>query len=138
LQDFEELIFENPKAAAGARGWDASETASYFNLAGWDASLRFLNEVGVEAVAAHNQNLMARMFEALPRDRCVRTSPFETERQGPYGCFAGDTPERTREFYERLKKEKIIPSLREGNIRVSTHLYNTEQDIDKLIRVIAG
>jgi selenocysteine lyase/cysteine desulfurase len=27
--------------------------------------------------------------------------------------------------------------LREGNIRVSTHLYNTEQDIDKLIRVIA-
>jgi selenocysteine lyase/cysteine desulfurase len=32
----------------------------------------------------------------------------------------------------------VFPSLREGNIRVSTHLYNTEQDIDKLIRVIAG
>jgi cysteine desulfurase / selenocysteine lyase len=32
LNDYANLIFENPKAAAGARGWDASETASYFNL----------------------------------------------------------------------------------------------------------
>jgi cysteine desulfurase / selenocysteine lyase len=58
LNHFGELIFENPKAAPGARGWDASETASYFNLAGWEASLRFLQDVGVETVAAHNQELM--------------------------------------------------------------------------------
>jgi selenocysteine lyase/cysteine desulfurase len=137
LHDFVELIFEDPKAAVGARGWDASETASYFNLAGWDASLRFLTEVGVETVAAHNRKLMAQMFESLPRDHCVATSPLETERRGPYGCFTADTPERTKEIYERLKNENVIASLREGHIRVSTHLYNTEQDIDKLVRVIA-
>ena len=137
LKHFADLIFENPKAAAGARGWDASETASYFNLAGWDASLRFLQEVGVETVAAHNRKLMARLFESLPNDRFVRTSPTKSEHQGPYGCFAARTAERTRECHERLKKEQVYASLREGNIRVSTHLYNTEQDIGKLIRVIA-
>jgi len=136
LNHFADLIFENPQAAPGARGWDASETASYFNLTGWDASLQFLQAVGVETVAAHNRKLMAHLFASLPHDQFVRTSPTTTEHQGPYGCFAAHTPERTREYHERLKKEKVYASLREGNIRVSTHLYNTEQDIDKLIRVI--
>jgi cysteine desulfurase / selenocysteine lyase len=137
LNHFEKLIFENPKVASGARGWDASETASYFNLAGWDASLRFLQEVGVETVAAHNQKLMVQMFESLPRDLCIRTSPAEKVRQGPFGCFAALTPEKTLGIYRRLQQENVIASLREDNIRVSTHLYNTEQDIDRLVRVIA-
>jgi cysteine desulfurase/selenocysteine lyase len=137
LTHYGELIFENPKPSDGARAWDASETASHFNLSGWDASLHFLQEVGVETVAAHNQKLMAQLFENLPCDRCVITSPPEIERRGPYGCFAGTGPERTRELYERMKKHKLIASLREGNIRVSTHLYNGEEDIDKVVRVIA-
>jgi cysteine desulfurase/selenocysteine lyase len=137
LNHYGDLIFENPKAAAGARGWDASETASYFNLTGWDASLRFLQELGVQTVAAHNRKLMARLLESLPLDQFVWTGPGKTEQQGPYGCFAAHTPEQTCQYHERLKKEKVYASLREGNIRVSTHLYNTEQDIDKLIRVIA-
>jgi len=80
---------------------------------------------------------MAQLFESLPRSLCVRTSPIEAEHQGPYGCFAAHTPEQTKEFYERLRKAKVFASLREGNIRVSTHLSNTEQDIDKLVEVIA-
>jgi selenocysteine lyase/cysteine desulfurase len=35
-----------------------------------------------------------------------------------------------------LRKENVIVSLREGNIRVSPYLYNTERDIDRLISVI--
>jgi len=138
LDHFGELIFENPKAAPGARGWDASETASYFNLAGWEASLRFLQDVGVETVAAHNQELMSHLYESLPRDQFIRTSPLETERRGPYACFAAHTKEQTQQVYARLKNEKVIASLREGNIRVSTHLYNTMQEIDKLVGVVAG
>jgi cysteine desulfurase/selenocysteine lyase len=137
LAHYDELIFENPKASDGARGWDSAETASYFNLAGWDASLNFLQEAGVETVAAHNQKLMTRLFESLPGNRCVWTSPPEPVRRGPYGCFAGNTPEQTCELFEHMKKEKLMASLREGNIRVSTHLYNTEEHIEKIVRVIS-
>jgi cysteine desulfurase / selenocysteine lyase len=137
LTHYGDLIFENPKPSDGARALDASETASFFNVAGWDASLTFLQEVGVETVAAHNQKLMAQLFGSLPGDRCVRTSPPEIERCGPYGCFAGTGPDETRELYQRMKKEKLMASLREGNIRVSTHLYNTEEDIARVVRVIA-
>ena len=107
-------------------------------MAGWEASLHFLHDVGVETVAAHNQKLMAHMYETLPREQCVTTSPLETERRGPHACFAAHTLEQTQQILARLINEKVIASLREGNIRVSTHLYNTMHDIDKLVQVIAG
>jgi selenocysteine lyase/cysteine desulfurase len=60
----------------------------------------------------------------------------DAAQRGPYGCFAARTPEKTAALYERLKKENVMVSLREGNVRVSPHLYNTERDIDRLITTI--
>ena len=40
------------------------------------------------------------------------------------------------ELYQKLQREKIIVSLREGRIRVSPHLFNSERDIDCLISVV--
>lgn len=137
LKDYSDLIHENPKAAQSGRPWDAAETASYFNLAGWNASLTFLTQVGIEVVAKHNGKLIGQLRENLPCERCVWTSPVEQERRGPYGCFAGRSPADTQDIYARMKEARIFASLREGNIRVSTHLYNTEEDIDKVIRVIS-
>jgi len=137
LKDYSELIHENPKAAQSGRPWDAAETASYFNLAGWDASLSFLRRVGIETVAAHNHKLITQLLNGIPQDRCMWTSPTEPSKRGPYGCFAGRTDTATREMYERMKEARLFASLREGNIRVSTHLYNIEEDIDKVIRVLA-
>lgn len=137
LRNYDALIFENPKPASGARPWDVSETASYFNLAGWDSSLNFLRQVGIETVAAHNQALITNLRDSLPSDKCVWTSPADSAHRGPYGCFAGRSPEETYALYLRMKQEKLYASLREGNIRVSTHLYNTEDDIDKLIELTA-
>jgi cysteine desulfurase / selenocysteine lyase len=137
LKDYSDLIHENPKAAQSGRPWDAAETASYFNLAGWDASLTFLRQVGIETVAKHNERLIGQLRENLPREQCVWTSPVEAERRGPYGCFAGRSAAETQEMCARMTAARIFASLREGNIRISTHLYNTEEDIDKVIRVIS-
>ena len=46
--------------------------------------------------------------------------------------------EKTADLYQLLRKENVVVSLREGNIRVSPHLYNTERDIDRLISVITA
>ena len=100
-----------------------------------DASLEFVVRVGPETVTEHNRALIEMMYERLPRDRCIATSPLDPARRGPYGCFAARTPEKTAALYERLRKENVIVSLREGNLRVSPYLYNTERDIDRLIAV---
>ena len=135
-ENFSSLSFENPKPVPGARRWDMAETSNYFNFAAMDASLQFVLQFGPETVEAHNRKLIDFLFERLPKDRCVPASPLDSARRGPYGCFAARSPEKTAELYHKLAKEKIITSLREGNIRVSPHLFNTERDIDRLITAI--
>jgi selenocysteine lyase/cysteine desulfurase len=135
-ENFGSLSFEDPQPVRGARRWDMAETSNYFNFAAMDASLQFVLQLGPETVQAHNRKLIDLLFERLPKDRCVPASPLDSAQRGTYGCFAARTPERTAALYEKLRKENIIVSLREGNIRVSPHVYNTEQDIDRLIAAI--
>jgi selenocysteine lyase/cysteine desulfurase len=138
--NFAALNFEDPKPEASAKRWDAPEWASYFNfnLAAMDTSVEFVARMGPELVASHNRKLIEFMFERLPKDRCVPASPLNAAQRGPYGCFAARNREKTAELYRHLRKENIVVSLREGNIRVSPHLYNTERDIDRLISVITA
>jgi cysteine desulfurase / selenocysteine lyase len=135
-ENFHSLAFEDPKPVRGARRWDMAETSNYFNFAAMDASLQFVLQFGPETVLSRNRKLIDLLFERLPKDRCVPASPLDASQRGPYGCFAARSPEKTAEIYHRLAKEKVITSLREGNIRVSPHLYNTERDIDRLIAAI--
>ena len=136
--NFAALNFENPKPSPSAKRWDSPEWASYFNfnLTAMDVSVDFVVRMGPELVAAHNKNLIELMFERLPKDRFVPASPLDAARRGPYGCFAARSKEKTAEVYQHLRKENVVVSLREGNIRVSPHLYNTERDIDRLIGVV--
>jgi cysteine desulfurase / selenocysteine lyase len=133
---FHSLNLENPKLGLNARRWDMPETSNYFNFAAMDASLQFVLQVGPETVLEHNHKLIDFLFQRLPKDRCVPASPLDHAHRGPYGCFRARTPEKTAELYHKLVKENVIASLREGNIRVSPHLYNSERDIDKLIAAI--
>src|SRR5260370_4148079 len=135
--NFAAMNFEDPKPAADGKRWDWPESASYLNLnlVAMDVSVDFVVRMGPELVAAHNRKLIKLMFERLPKDRFVLTSPLDPAWRGPYGCFAARSPEKTAEYYHRLRKENVVVSLREGNIRVSPHLYNTERDIDRLIGV---
>jgi len=136
--NFAALNFKDPKPAPSAKRWDSPEWASYFNfnLAAMDVSVDFVVRMGPELVAAHNRKLIELMFERLPKDRFVIASPLDAARRGPYGCFAARSKEKTAEVYQHLRKENVVVSLREGNIRVSPHLYNTERDIDRLISVV--
>jgi len=138
--NFAKLDFANPRPEDSAKRWDAPEWASYFNfnLAGFDASLEFVLHMGPETVERHNRELIELMFARLPKDRCVSASPLDAAKRGPYGCFAARTPEKTVALYHKLRAENVIVSLREGNIRVSPHLYNTERDIDRLIAVVTA
>jgi cysteine desulfurase / selenocysteine lyase len=136
--NFAALSFNDPKPGHNSKRWDAAETANYLNHSALEASLEFVLRAGSETVAAHNRKLIDFLYQRLPKDRCVPTSPLDHSLRGPYGCFAARRAEATAELYARLRKENVITSLREGNIRVSPHLYNTERDIDRLISVITS
>jgi len=134
---FFELSFVDPKPSRSAKRWDSVEAATYFNfnLAAMDASVDFVWRVGPALVREHNRQLLDFLFEHLPKD-CVPASPLDPRQRGPCGSFTARTPEKTVELYQKLQKENIIVSLREGRIRVSPHLFNSERDISRLISVV--
>jgi selenocysteine lyase/cysteine desulfurase len=136
--NFSELNFVDPEPCRDAKRWDAAEWATYynFNLSAMAESVDFVLRAGPELVAEHNRALIEFMFSRLPEDRCVPASPLDRQRRGPFGCFAARQPEKTIELYQKLRRAKIIVSLREGRIRVSPYLFNSEQDIDRLVSVV--
>ncbi len=135
-REFGSLDLSPYRPGPDARRWDAPETAS-LNLVAWEASLAFLQRVGVETVWAHNRALLEALIARLPVDRCVLVSPREPERRGPYVAVAGRSPERTRQLYEQLGAANIRVSLREGALRIAPHLFTTADDIERLIRVLS-
>jgi len=138
VDNFADLATAPPRPANAAKRWDAAETANYYNLAALEGGLELVLRTGASTVAEHNHRLIEQLFERLPKDRCVVASPLERERRGPYGCFQARSAEKTRDLYEKLRAENVITSLREGKIRVSPYLYNTEQDVDRLVRVVTA
>jgi len=136
--NFSELNFVDPEPCRDAKRWDAAEWATYynFNLSAMAESVDFVLRAGPELVAEHNRALIDFMFSRLPEDRCVPASPLDRQRRGPFGCFTARQPEKTIELFQKLRRAKIIVSLREGRIRVSPYLFNSEQDIDRLVSVV--
>ncbi len=135
-EKFDTLANSEYRLAPGARRWDAPETANFFNLSALDASLEFLLRVGVEEVWQHCGRLISNMIERLPLDRCVLASPADPAQRGPYACVTARKREETPILFERLREAGVIVSLREGALRISPHLYNSERDIDRLLAVL--
>jgi len=82
---------------------------------------------------AHNLELIRLVVDRLPRDRCVLASPAEEERRGQFVCLTARDSGKTLALYDKLIGEKIFVGLREGAIRVSPYIFNTERDVLKLI-----
>lgn len=136
---FFELSYVDPKPSRSAKRWDSGEAATYFNfnLAAMDASVDFVLRAGPELVREHNRQLLESLFENLPKS-CVPASPLDSTHRGPCGSFTARTPEKTAELYQKLQKEHVVVAMREGKIRVSPHLFNSEWDINHLIRVLSA
>ena len=135
---FHAMPVENPQPAPGARRWDSPETANFTNLAGFDSTLEFVLQIGVDAVAAHNAALVEEIIARLPRDRFHLASPEQSQQRGPYVCVAARSPEETTASYEKLQAAQVMVSLRENALRISPHIYNTQEDIDRLLSVLAA
>jgi selenocysteine lyase/cysteine desulfurase len=76
------------------------------------------------------------MIERLPLDRCVLASPASADSRGTYACVAARKPEMTAQLFERLSAAQVFVSVREGALRISPHLYNSERDIDRLLTIL--
>lgn len=110
-------------------------TAPYMNWVHLEASLRFLDEVGLSAVQERLMSLADGVADTL------RKAGFTVIRDG----FAGDKTAIVcahkdgdmNELHAKLMKAGVICAYREGNLRFSPHLNFTENDLSRFAAVIA-
>jgi cysteine desulfurase/selenocysteine lyase len=119
-----------------ARRFDAPEAASFLNLSGLARSAEWIGEIGLGAIHEHVADLLGHLERDLPAPFHRRTTPSPLA--GPILAIEADDPAPVHAAYKRLRDARIRVSLREDAIRVSPHVYNTEADIERLLKLLAG
>lgn len=133
-EHFNQLPRGNWKWAAGARRYDAPETASFMNVAGMARSAEFIASIGVERMHAHVVALLDGLERGLPRG--FRRRGNRPAVPGPILVVEADDPARAHAAYERMTAANVRVSLREDGIRVSPHIYNTAEQIERVVALL--
>jgi selenocysteine lyase/cysteine desulfurase len=88
--------------------------------------------IGLDNIYAHNRKLSQRLWLALEQQHLV--SPECETRSG--GTSIINMKDGQTSFMQRLKQAGIAFDQRLEGIRISPHIYNTDQDLDKLINCL--
>ena len=96
------------------------------------AGMEVVAAAGVHEIEAHIRGLVDRLLAGLDELRAkVATARGERD-YGPLICVVSTDPNA---LVDALAVERIVTSTREANLRISLHLYNVDDDVD---RILAG
>lgn len=124
--------FERAVAKPGAASFSVG-MPNFVSLYALDASLRYLDGIGIAVIAAHADPLVSQVHEGLAG---FGIEPLAPLRPGaPTGIVSFRHP-RAVEIHARLELENIHVMHHAGRIRVAVHGYNTRGDVEKLLEVI--
>ena len=91
---------------------------------------RLIEETGVPAIEEHVRGLNTRLIDGLDELGATVVTPSDPAHRGPLVCVRStDAPA----LVASLAEERINVLLRDDNLRVAPHLYNTDDDIDTLL-----
>lgn len=122
----------------GAAAYDVFCTANFLNFMPWVAAVEYLLAQGIEQIEMYDNMLVSRLIDGLDLEKYELISPQQGVTRSTLVILTHREGERNREIFDRLKREGIDISLREGNLRVSPHLYNTVDEIDALLSTLSS
>jgi selenocysteine lyase/cysteine desulfurase len=131
--DFTRLTEYQDALRSNARRFELI-TVPFQDIAGLTASLRLLQELGIDAIQQHLSAVRRPLLEWADRRGVAITSPRGDRRSGIV-CVA---PPRLEESYRALREARIYCSMREGSLRISPHCYNTTAELERVAAVLDG
>lgn len=99
-----------------------------------NAAMRYLDEVGIEAIARHADPLVARVSSGLTELGVQLMAPYRSDRPAGIVAFRHS---QTARLEQALRQENVHVMHHAGRIRIAVHGYNTSADIEKLLSVLA-
>ena len=126
---------------ASAKRFELNGTSNYPGAVGLGASLALVNEIGAAEVERHVLSLAALVRRQLEAAGVRIVSRPEPESWSGITTFTvGGSSAEDEALLERLLEQRIYVSRRYtshvGGIRVSTHYYNDEDDVERLAAAV--
>jgi selenocysteine lyase/cysteine desulfurase len=116
----------------GVRGFDVFCPAAFATSLPWIASLDVFLSTGITSIADHDQHLVSRLLDGVDSSAYEVVSPTSGPARSTLVVLSrrdGTAGARHR----MLSAAGIDTAYREGSLRVSVHLFNTEDQIDRAL-----
>ena len=98
------------------------------------AGIELMEEIGIAETREHVNGLNSRLLEGLDELRARVVTPRRPKRRSALICVASlDAPA----LVAALRREGIVTSSRDGNLRISAHCYNSVEDVDAVLASLA-
>jgi selenocysteine lyase/cysteine desulfurase len=94
------------------------------------AGIALMLEVGVEETRGHVQELNHRLLEGLEELGAHVVTPRKRDRRGALVCVKSTDVDA---LVAALRREGIVTSSRDENLRISAHCYNAIEDVDAVL-----
>ena len=116
----------------GARAFDVFCPASFATTLPWIASLQVLLGAGLGTIAAWDQQLVDRLLAGIDPNQYQLISPAGGPKRSTLVVLAR-TDGTAAQRHRQLTEARVDAAYREGNLRLSVHLFNTPADIDRAL-----
>lgn len=131
--DFTRLTEYDPRLRDDARRFEMI-SLPFQDFAGYNTSLGLLLDIGIPAIAGHIATLHAPVLDWAARKGIRVASPVGENGSGIV-CVAVPKPV---EAYRAIRAQGVVASVREGAIRLSPHLFNTVDEMERVTRMLDG
>jgi len=131
---FEADRFEKAVTKPGAASFSVG-MPNFVSLYALNASLRYLDGIGIDAISRHADPLVAKVHAGLVDLGIEPLAPLQ--REFPTGIVSFIHP-RSNEIHAALESEEIHVMHQAGRVRVAVHGYNTADEGARLLGVVAG
>jgi selenocysteine lyase/cysteine desulfurase len=131
---FEADRFEKAVTKPGAASFSVG-MPNFVSLYALNASLRYLDGIGIDAISRHADPLVTRVHAGLVDLGLAPLAPLRPE--FPTGIVSFIHP-RSAEIHAALEREEIHVMHQAGRVRVAVHGYNTADEVARLLGVIGS
>lgn len=135
-EDFSHMLEYNLDYADDARRFEVA-TIPYQDVAGMVTSLEMLHEIGIAAVESSIHALVSRLVAGIAKIRTLEmVTPAEANRRAGIVSFK---VQDVAAVSARLDAASVSHSVRGGGvIRLAPHIYNTGNEIDRVLALLDG
>jgi selenocysteine lyase/cysteine desulfurase len=132
-EDIFRMDISDYSPAPDARRFD-SGTPPVPNIYAGLAGMRIVEEAAVDAIEAHVRGLVDLLLAGLDELGATVVTPRGESDHGPLVCVASTQAE---ELVRALAEARVVTSSRDESVRVSLHLYNVPEDIERILGALS-